>query len=65
MKSLAHPEWPYTGTPQEWRGFAERPDPLRSLIDAGLVKTDVWLRSVGEELPKPKFEWKTDILDNG
>jgi hypothetical protein len=19
MKSLAHPEWPYTGTPQEWR----------------------------------------------
>ena len=23
MKSLAHPEWPYTGTPWEWRGFAE------------------------------------------
>ena len=23
MKSLAHPEWPYTGTPHEWRGFAE------------------------------------------
>ncbi len=22
MKSLAHPEWPYTGTPHEWRGFA-------------------------------------------
>jgi hypothetical protein len=23
MKSLAHPEWPYTGTPWEWRGFAK------------------------------------------
>jgi hypothetical protein len=21
MKSLAHPEWPYEGTPHEWRGF--------------------------------------------
>jgi hypothetical protein len=21
LKSLAHPEWPYTGTPHEWRGF--------------------------------------------
>ena len=25
MKSLAHPEWPYTGTRHEWRGFAEKP----------------------------------------
>jgi hypothetical protein len=24
MKSLAHPDWPYTGTPWEWRGFANR-----------------------------------------
>jgi hypothetical protein len=24
LKSLAHPEWPYTGTPHEWRGFAEK-----------------------------------------
>ena len=24
MKSLAHPEWPYTGTPHEWRGFVKR-----------------------------------------
>jgi hypothetical protein len=24
LKSLAHPDWPYTGTPWEWRGFAER-----------------------------------------
>lgn len=23
MKSLAHPDWPYTGTPWEWRGFAK------------------------------------------
>jgi len=23
MKSLAHPEWPYTGTPHEWRGFVK------------------------------------------
>jgi hypothetical protein len=22
LKSLAHPDWPYTGTPHEWRGFA-------------------------------------------
>jgi hypothetical protein len=21
MKSLAHKDWPYTGTPHEWRGF--------------------------------------------
>jgi hypothetical protein len=21
LKSLAHPDWPYTGTPWEWRGF--------------------------------------------
>jgi hypothetical protein len=24
MKSLAHPEWPYIGTPHEWRGFADK-----------------------------------------
>jgi hypothetical protein len=27
MKSLAHPNWPYTGTPHEWRGFAEKEMP--------------------------------------
>jgi|GEM_PF-6917883 len=27
MKSLAHPNWPYTGTPWEWRGFAEKAMP--------------------------------------
>jgi hypothetical protein len=21
LKSRAHPDWPYTGTPWEWRGF--------------------------------------------
>ena len=21
LKSLAHPDWPYTGTAHEWRGF--------------------------------------------
>lgn len=26
MKSLAHPNWPYTGTPWEWRGFADAED---------------------------------------
>lgn len=25
MKSLAHPAWPYTGTPHEWRGFVVTP----------------------------------------
>jgi hypothetical protein len=24
LKSLAHPEWPYEGTPHEWRGFVKR-----------------------------------------
>ena len=24
LKSLAHPDWPYTGTPHEWRGFVHR-----------------------------------------
>lgn len=24
MKSLAHKDWPYIGTPWEWRGFAEK-----------------------------------------
>jgi hypothetical protein len=23
LRSLAHPGWPYTGTPWEWRGFVE------------------------------------------
>ena len=23
MKSLAHPDWPYTGTAHEWRGFVK------------------------------------------
>ena len=23
MKSLAHPDWPYSGTPWEWRGFVK------------------------------------------
>jgi hypothetical protein len=23
MKSLAHKDWPYTGTPNEWRGFVK------------------------------------------
>jgi hypothetical protein len=27
LKSLAHPNWPYVGTPHEWRGFAERAEP--------------------------------------
>jgi hypothetical protein len=24
MKSIAHPEWPYTGTQWEWRGFSHK-----------------------------------------
>jgi hypothetical protein len=24
LKSLAHPDWPYTGTPHEWRGFVKK-----------------------------------------
>lgn len=24
MKSLKYPEWPYVGTPWEWKGFAEK-----------------------------------------
>lgn len=24
LKSLAHPEWPYSGSAHEWRGFAEK-----------------------------------------
>jgi hypothetical protein len=24
LKSLAHPEWPYSGTPWEWRGVAKK-----------------------------------------
>lgn len=23
LKSLAHPDWPYAGTPHEWRGFVK------------------------------------------
>jgi hypothetical protein len=26
LKSLAHPEWPYTGTAHEWRGFVKAGD---------------------------------------
>jgi hypothetical protein len=39
LKSLAHPEWPYTGTPHEWRGFTERETILLSPEDhAAFVK---------------------------
>jgi hypothetical protein len=24
LKSLAHPDWPYEGTPHEWRGFVRK-----------------------------------------
>jgi hypothetical protein len=24
LKSRAHPDWPYTGTPHEWRGFVKK-----------------------------------------
>jgi hypothetical protein len=24
LKSLAHPDWPYAGTPHEWRGFVKK-----------------------------------------
>jgi hypothetical protein len=30
LKSLAHPDWPYTGTPWEWRGFVKR-TPIRTM----------------------------------
>jgi hypothetical protein len=31
MKSLAHPEWPYEGTPHEWRGFVKRTPVVRTM----------------------------------
>lgn len=31
MKSLAHPEWPYVGTPWEWRGFGKADDRPRAI----------------------------------
>jgi hypothetical protein len=33
LKSLAHPEWPYTGTPHEWRGFVKAEKPKRVRVD--------------------------------
>lgn len=50
MKSLAHPEWPYTGTPHEWRGFvktAERPRPLK---DVPLSELADALVSMGDQM---------------
>jgi hypothetical protein len=46
MKSLAHPDWPYTGTPWEWRGFGEKPE----IVSPG----EYWDRKFQERFPDGK-----------
>jgi hypothetical protein len=54
VKSLAHPEWPYSGTPWEWRGFArkltEQEENLiwSSLMVSGQVMTNLHME--GDEI---------------
>jgi hypothetical protein len=43
VKSLAHPEWPYVGTPHEWRRFAEKPE----VVSPG----EYWDRKLNERFP--------------
>ena len=36
LKSLAHPDWPYEGTPHEWRGFVKyTPEQIKKLRERG------------------------------
>ncbi len=60
MKSLAHPEWPYAGTPWAWRGFAAdmlslshwglHPAPQAKDIKQGVYQGHNW-QSFGVYLP--------------
>jgi hypothetical protein len=57
MKSLAHKDWPYTGTPNEWRGFVKKskPDPAQYddvMMDMQRSRTGVYQKqNFGPELP--------------
>jgi hypothetical protein len=43
LKSLAHPEWPYTGTAHEWRGFVKG--------DEVVSPAEYWDRKLKERFP--------------
>jgi len=59
-KSLAHPDWPYTGTPWEWKGFAAKlaaeqkplgPEATKVLMD-NLSELYIYQKqNLGPELP--------------
>lgn len=35
LKSLAHPDWPYAGSPHEWRGFVKDDTSSFQALDRG------------------------------
>jgi hypothetical protein len=46
LKSLAHPDWPYVGTPHEWRGFADSAEyPDSMIIFLPPSQYDAWQRA--------------------
>ena len=32
LKSLAHPDWPYAGSPHEWRGFVKNEKQVTPIV---------------------------------
>lgn len=56
MKSLAHPDWPYTGTPWEWRGFGDaqkhaEDDDVRMIKQFNALVAIYQKQNLGPELP--------------
>lgn len=51
MKSLAHPQWPYTGTSFEWRGFGHKPAVIT--VTATMDMPKAWPMFVNKE----NVEW--------
>lgn len=49
LKSLAHPDWPYAGTPHEWRGFVKSEN-ARPLKDVPFTELAKMLETVGDKM---------------
>ena len=42
MKSLAHPGWPYIGTPHEWRGFRDKVERKLTKEESAKIWEALW-----------------------
>ena len=59
MKSLAHPSWPYEGTPHEWRGFAVAATPSDGAIYAAVSQRDM---TPEERAELERYTWGTESV---